>query len=343
MFVPQEATLRNTTLMVEATRGELLESVHAVAVAVTDADGRVVASSGDPATLAVLRSAAKPFQAMPLVDDGAAQRFGITPAELAIACASHNGESAQVDVVRGLMARIGCTEGDLVCGPHRSLAEELGLPDDTPADRRAASRIPRTPITSNCSGKHTGMLALARHHDWPTQGYEASAHPVQQRCKQSLAQWTGVPAARIGEAVDGCGVVCFQLPLQGLAAGFARLARASGAGATIRNAMLAHPELIAGKGRLCTDLMIACPGVLAKVGAEGVYAAALVDRGLGIAIKVLDGHNRAAGVALLAVLDQLGVTPAPTSRLPCFATWTIGNTRGHTVGSLRSSGALSFV
>lgn len=325
---------------VESWRGTLLESVHHVAVAVVDRDGRTVAGAGGTTLRTVLRSSAKPFQAMPLVEDGVVERFRLTTRELAITCASHNGEPEHVAVVRGLLEKIGCAESDLVCGPHRSLAEDLGVAEESSVP--VADIVPpRSPIGSNCSGKHAGMLALARHHGWPTAGYQRADHPVQQRVKRALAEWTGTPAGDIGEAVDGCGVMCFALPLRALALGFARLV-SDPAAAPIADAMRRHPDLVAGRNRLCTALMQRFPGVLAKVGAEGVYGAAWGERGLGIAIKVLDGHNRAANVALIAVLEQLGLKPSPTAQLPRFATWQIRNTRGETVGQLRASGSLSF-
>jgi L-asparaginase II len=326
---------------VDSLRGAIVESVHPASVAVVDANGRLVAHAGDPDFVTVLRSAAKPFQALPVVEDGARDHFGITPPELAIICGSHNGEPEQVALVRGLLERIGCAESDLVCGPHRSLVEELGLGEE--AQGGVVVPAPRTPLGSNCSGKHTGMLALARHHGWPTRDYQRSDHPVQQRCKRALADWTGVPPDAIAEAVDGCGVVCFALPLRALALGYARLATRKDAAAAVVDAMCARPDLVAGRRRLCTALMQAVPQVLAKVGAEGVYGAALLDRGWGVAIKMEDGNTRAAGVALLAVLDQLGITPLATTALPRYAQLPITNTRGEIVGSLRARGALSFV
>jgi len=330
---------------VEQRRGTIVESRHHVHVAVVDPDGRLVARAGDPDLVTFWRSAAKPFQALPLVADGVAEKFGLTREMLAIACASHSSEPAQVQLVRDFLAQIGCSERDLRCGPHPPLSEQVAKDYETRGVRLTA-------VYSNCSGKHTAMLALARHHGWPTEFYTRLEHPVQQRCLEEVSRWTDVPVPEIKTAVDGCGVVCYGLPLRHMAGAYARLAIAdfglriadSKGEGQIRNpqsaivqSMLRHPDLIAGTGRPCTDLMRAHPGrVLAKVGAEGVYCALLVREGLGVALKVADGHGLAAALALAAVLEQLGVRPRPASLGPRPNV----NTRGETVGELRVNGEL---
>lgn len=337
-------------MRIEALRGRIVESAHRVSVAVVDSGGRLVARSGDVDLVTFLRSAAKPFQALPLVEDGAAERFGVTADELALACASHNSEPAQVALVRGLLVRIGLAESDLACGPHRPLSADLAIPDDPhptsePADWSSDIRHRPSRLASNCSGKHTAMLALALHHGWPTRGYNQAEHPVQQRCKRVVASWTDVPETGIDEAVDGCGVVTFALPVKALALAYARIG-ASGHPAPQRvvRAMVSNPHLVAGAGRPCTALMRAYPGrVLAKVGAEGVYGAALLEQGLGIGLKVEDGHTWSSVVALWAVLEQLGLDPPPRVTAPRFAEIPVRNTRGETTGSLRASGQLTFV
>jgi L-asparaginase II len=340
---PDATTVRTvSSLMVEARRGPARESVHRVSVAVVDAAGVRVAWNGDPRFPTFLRSAAKPFQAIPLVADGAASRFGVTEPELALACASHNSEMRQVAIVRGLLERIGCAERDLACGPHRALALDLAVPPDgePPPDDLA----PPSPLASNCSGKHTGMLALARELELPTAGYEHRDHGVQRRCRDEVARWTGVKPQDIRDGVDGCGVVSFQVPLEALALGFARLGTTDDPAATaVRNAMSRHPDLVAGRYRLCTELMQRYPGeIVAKVGADGVYGVTLPRRGLGVGIKVEDGHARATMVALIAVLDQLGLDPLPSQALPRFARFPVLNTRGIEVGALGAAGSLTF-
>jgi L-asparaginase II len=312
-------------MRVEQRRGGVTETVHRVHVAVMDGDGRLVARAGDPDFVTFWRSAAKPFQAMPLVTDGVVDRFGMTSAELALCCASHSSEPSQVDLVKSFLGRIGCTEQDLRCGPHTPLSDHV-------AKDYQARGVNLTPVYSNCSGKHTGMLALARHHGWPTEDYHKLSHPVQQRCLEAVSQWTDVAIDQIGTGVDGCGVACFALPLRNMAIAYARLGTSR-----VVEAMLRHPELIAGERRPCTDMMRAHPGrVITKVGAEGVYSALLVERRLGVALKVEDGHGPAAALALAAVLDQLGLRPQPATLVerPNF------NTRGERVGELRVFGAL---
>jgi L-asparaginase II len=342
-------------LVVESLRGGILESVHRVSLAVVDADGRLVAAAGNPELVTFIRSAAKPFQALPVVEDGAVQQFGISERELALICASHNSEPGQVAIVRGLLQRIGGAEDDLACGPHRPLAADFALPNPAATSLRPgranAARGGRDKarqngrLASNCSGKHTGMLALARHHGWPTAGYHEAAHPVQRRCRDSLARWSGLAPESLGEGVDGCGVVAFALPISRLALAYARLVTSSDPGPrAIVAAMMGHPELVAGLGRPCTAFMKAYPGrLLTKVGAEGVYGAALPERRLGIGLKVEDGHTWAAVVALWATLAQLGLDPPLAERVPQFETIPAFNTRGELVGSLRARGEITFV
>ena len=316
-------------MRVERRRGGIVESTHEIHAAVVGADGRLMAAVGNPDLVTFWRSAAKPFQALPIVLDGAADAFRLDDAELALACASHSSEPAQVERVRRMLAKIGCTEADLHCGPHPPLSEAVAQ------DYRARG-VTLTAIHSNCSGKHAGMLALARHRGWPTTGYAVGDHPVQRRCLEEVARWTDVAVRDIGTGVDGCGVLCFALPLRRMALAYARLgAGADPAVRRIRTAMLAHPELIAGAGRPCTEVMTASPGnVIAKVGAEGVYSAVIIEGSIGIALKVADGHTQAAVLALHAVLGELGVGQGTAVR-------PVRNSRGIVVGEMRVNGGLT--
>ena len=342
-------------MRVEQLRGGWVEAVHEVHVAVVDSTGGLVARTGDPELGTFWRSAAKPFQALPLVEDGAAAQFGLTSEELALACASHSSEPDQVARVRELLGKIGCSERDLLCGPHPPLSDRVAQDYQTRGLRLTA-------VYSNCSGKHAGMLALARHHDWPTEFYTRLEHPVQQRCLAEVSRWTEVGVGDIRTAVDGCGVVCFGLPLRNMALAYARLgnaevgmrnaelhgevARGTTPADTFRTphsafriieAMLRHPELIAGEGRPCTEIMRAHPGrVIAKVGAEGVYCALLTQERLGVALKVADGHAVASALAIAAVLEELGLRPRPAG----LTARPNVNTRGETVGELRVKGGL---
>jgi len=303
-----------------------------------------VAGAGDPRLVTYWRSAAKPFQAMPVVADGALARWGFSPADLALCCASHSSEPIHLELVGGMLAKIGCTEEDLACGPHPPLSPQVAE-----AVLRAGTTL--TPRWSNCSGKHTGMLGLARHHGWPTAGYARAGHPVQRRILESVLQWTGLGQSEVALGVDGCTTVCFAVPLQAMAAAYARLAvSADPAAVAVRSAMLDHPELIAGTGRLCTDLMAGFPGrVLAKLGADGVYCAAVPEAGLGVALKIEDGDSRSAALALLAILAQLsgqGCAGPDFTSLPAsvarHAEQPLVNTRGEQTGRLRSAGRLRF-
>ena len=330
-----------TPLLVEATRGNLVETRHRVSVAVVDGDGRLLAGAGDPELLTWWRSAAKPFQALPLIQDGVAEALQLDDEELAVAVASHSSEPRHLAVVERFMAKADVTESDLACGPHQALSADVAR-----AVARGAATF--TPMWSNCSGKHTGMLALARHHGWPTTGYHTAGHPVQERIGAEIAHWSGVERSQIEIAVDGCTAVCFGLPLQRMALAYARLA-GSDAPAAIRilGAMMAHPFLVAGTGRLCTDLMLAWPQrVVAKVGADGVYSAALPTLGLGLSLKVEDGDSAASAVALLEVLRQVlaryGDGGDQLQGLAHHARPPLRNTRGAVTGELRPAGALRF-
>lgn len=331
-------------LAVENVRSGLVESVHRVMATVTDAAGRMVASAGGQERSVWWRSAAKPFQAMPLLEDGAADALGLTDEELALACASHSSEPRHREVAARMLARIGLDESALACGPHPPLGAAVH-------DAALREGLSLTPVWSNCSGKHAGMLALAHHHGWPAEGYERAGHPVQERVARSVREWSGAKPEEIRLGVDGCTAVCFALPLARMATAYARLAAGeSPAGARMRDAMLAHPALVAGAGRFCTDLMEAWPGeVIAKVGAEGVYSAALVRMKLGIALKVESGDARAASVALAAVIQQVlrHLAPGlaadfPSGRLDRHVAPEIRNTRGAVTGVWRVAGQLQF-
>ncbi|HSP78672.1 MAG TPA: asparaginase [Myxococcaceae bacterium] len=329
-----------TSLLIESTRSGFVESVHRVSVAVVDAGGALVASAGEPELWCLWRSAAKPFQALPLVQDGAADRFGFGPRELALACASHSSEPVHREVCEGMLQAAGCEEARLACGPHPPLSPAV-------AEEVVRHGLRLTPKWSNCSGKHAGMLALARHHGWATEGYERAGHPVQERLLDEVARWAGRARGEVWLAVDGCTAVCFGLPLKALATAYARFGVSEEAPARrLREAMWAHPELVAGTGRLCTELMVAARGqVLAKVGAEGLYGAAVPALGLGIALKVEDGDMRCSPPALLAVLRQVlerGAVSVPLEELAHHAEPPLRNTRGEVTGSLRAAGSLRF-
>ena len=320
---------------VEVRRGATVESRHAVSVAVVDGSGVLRASAGMPELVAFARSAIKPLQALPLVEDGVLERFGFSPMELALACASHSSEPRHVELAAGMLRKIGLDEHALACGPH--------MPMHEPSARtlREAGRAP-TRIHNNCSGKHAGMLALARAHNWPVAGYHVADHPVQQRMLQEVVRWSGVAPEDIALGTDGCGIVTFALPLVAMAnafAGFAAAARrADSAPAQVVRAMTTFPEYVGGTDRMCTELMrIAGGRIFAKVGAEGVYCAGIPGAELGVALKAEDGALRAAEPALLVVLHALGLlSDDEIASLARFAEPIVRNTRGEPVGELRA-------
>ena len=319
---------------VEVWRGSIVESRHEVSVVVADGEGRIRAAAGDRERVVFARSAIKPIQALPLVEDGIADRFGITGDELALVCASHNGEPEHVAAARSILSRIGMSEEALGCGADRPFGE---------AAARALAATGEKPrrIHNNCSGKHAGMMALALGHDWPPAGYIRQEHPVQQRMLALVAEWSGLPEARVGMAVDGCGVITFALPLASLARMFGRFAaqgrKNNTAPGRIVRAMREHPEMVAGDGRLDTDIVRATGGrVLAKVGAEGVFAALVPGAELGVVLKVHDGAKRAAAPALIGVLRSLNVlTGEEVASLAPYAEPDVLNTRGERVGAIR--------
>ena len=331
-------------LWVEATRGGIVESRHRVSVAVVDRDGRLVASAGDPDLVAFWRSAAKPFQAMPWVEEGVAEQYAFGVEELALACASHSSEPVHRAIAGRMLAAVGLPEAALACGPHVPLSPEI-------AAEVASGRATMTPLWSNCSGKHAGMLAWATTRGWPTAGYERLEHPLQRRILEEIQRWTGLPASRMALGVDGCTVVSFGLPLRAMALAYARFAGSTEATAgRLRAAMATRPELTAGTGRLETLLTQATAGsVIPKIGADGIYCVALPVAGLGVALKVEDGDSASLGPALLATLRQVaaeistGCDPAGwPPAVNAFGELPIRSTRGFATGAVRAAGNLRF-
>ena len=303
-------------MLVEVTRGPMVESRHRVAFAVVDAAGRLVMSAGDYEAPVYGRSAIKPLQALPLLESGAADAFALGAAEIALACASHSGEPRHVDSVSAWLGKIGCAAQDLECGAHLPYNE---------AAAEALLRSGRTPsaLHNNCSGKHTGFLCLARHMGYPTKGYIRYDHPVQQRILGVLESMTGLDLSAAPRGIDGCGIPVIAMPLGNMALAMARMAdphdqpeARQKACARILKAMAAEPFLVAGSGRYCTRAMEALKGrAVIKTGAEGVYCGALPDQGLGFAIKALDGAGRAAEAAVGQVLKRLGILDAAQTDL----------------------------
>ncbi len=288
-------------------RGTEVESMHEVHAALVEASGREVARCGVPDMRAYLRSAAKPVQVLPVIEEGVMERYGFSDEEIAVMAASHNAEPFHVAAVERILEKAGLDAGLLRCGAHPPLHEP-----SAEALRRAGHEP--TALHNNCSGKHAGMLAVCRAMGWPLETYRDPDHPLQVRIWRLVAELAALPAEEVGRATDGCGVPAFALPVRAMATLYARLAAADQVRDTDRSRalgivfdpMAAHPNHVAGAGRLCTAVMTrAGERVVVKTGAEGVYCAAIRGARQGLALKVADGARRAQNVALLALLKEL--------------------------------------
>lgn len=321
-------------LDVVVTRGNAVESYHRVHAAVVDGSDRTVGNAGDPGFVTFWRSCAKPFQAMPLVESGGFDALGWGDEQLALACASHGGEPEHVAIVESMLETLELEEGDLACGPHEPLSTR-----GAKIVRDSGLRIKRT--HNNCSGKHTGMLAFAKHRGWPINGYERRDHPVQQAMLNQVALWSGMRSSDIEVAVDGCGAAVFGLPLERMALAYARLGKAAQRGeevpSRVLSAMARHPFLVGGTDRFDSIIIEETGGrVITKVGAEGVHCAVIPDMGVGLALKVEDGNQRAQQPALIRLLQELDALPEPLSpRLADLLRRPVRNSRGELVGETR--------
>jgi L-asparaginase II len=330
--------LRQFDLDIVVTRGSGIESRHRVHAAVVDADGKPVGAAREPSTVTMWRSCAKPFQVMPLLSCGGFDEVGWGDDELALACASHGGEPEHVAIAESMLRDLGLEEGDLVCGPHEPLS-----PRGARVIRDSGERPTR--LHNNCSGKHAAMLARAHFAGWTLEGYERDGHPVQAAALEEVSRWTGVPEPNILRAIDGCGVVVFGLSLDAMARAYGRFAGAAARGdeipARIARAIATRPFVFSGTDRFDSLVVEETAGrVISKVGAEGVHSVAVLEQGLGFALKVEDGATRAQYPAVLHMLQLLGALPERLSpRLAEYARTRIRNTRGEVVGELLPVGA----
>jgi L-asparaginase II len=316
-------------VIVEVSRGGLVESRHTGAVVVVDAAGRLLFSAGDVARPVFPRSAIKAFQCVPLIDSGAADRFGFTPEEIALACASHNGEAAHVKVARSMLAKSASAEQHYECGVQWPMRIE---------EQRALAGSGGHPaqVHNNCSGKHAGMLALAHMLGAASTDYVKIDHPVQLAVAAAIARYCDVDPAALAHGIDGCSVPTWAFPLRNMALGFARLTTTA-TGQRIIAAVRQHPFMVAGTGRFDTQLMLALPRVFAKVGAEGVYCGCIADAGIGIALKCDDGGTRAAEAAFAQALSGLDCwSPAERATLAKFTVVPLHNWRQIPVGEIRA-------
>lgn len=327
--------------LLEIVRGGAVESRHRGHVAVVDGRGKTVARLGSPELPTFLRSSAKPFQALPILLSGAAERFKFSDQELAVACGSHPGEPVHVDVVSGMLKKIGLEPGALFCGRYST-------------DGRGSDRD-RAALMDNCSGKHAGMLATSRQLEAPIDKYLEAGHPVQQMIATVIARFAGIEVADLATATDGCGAPTFHLPVTMMASMFARLAaRPSALGNSWRSAcrrigqaMTSFPEMVAGAGGLDAEIMrVGAKRLLVKSGAEGVLAIAVFPGGdwpygLGIALKIEDGNARARGPIAIELLHQLElINHRQLKELNRFADAPVENRLGEVVGSVRAGFSL---
>ncbi len=320
-------------VLVEATRGGRVESRHCGAIAVVDAQGGVVFSTGDIDQAVFPRSAIKALQALPLVEGGAAERLGLTDAEIALACASHRGEPAHVAAAANMLGKAGRDASTLECGAH--------WPRDSAGYALAASGGRPTALHNNCSGKHAGFICLACDRRDDPAGYVRPDHPTMRVVTAAVAEMTGTQLDERNRGTDGCSIPTFAIPLRALALAFARFATGSGlasdraaAARKIRTAVAENPFMVGGTESFDTKLMQATgPAVFSKTGAEGVYCIALPTLGLGVALKADDGAARASETVTAAILQRL--LPDLADTLAPFARRTLRNWNGLEVGMLR--------
>jgi len=340
-------------VLVDVWRGNAVESEHTGSLAVLDADGGVVLALGDIDRPVFPRSSVKALQALPLVESDAADRLALTDEELALACASHGGEPAHVRTAAGMLAKAGVDASVLECGAH--------WPYHEGSSRQMAARGEApSALNNNCSGKHAGFVCLAcALMGWNdgglnlcsyVKGYVKPGHPVMQEVNDALQSTTGVDLKKAPHGTDGCSIPTYGIPLRQLALAFARFGSGIGlregqvrAAKRLREAVANAPFMVGGSERMDSLVMQRLgQRVFCKVGAEGMYCAALPERGLGVAIKIADGNNaRAAEIVMTAVIEALVQLNNEDARfLRGFSEVTLRNWNGIEVGALRASAAL---
>lgn len=320
--------------LVVLTRTEKVESIHKGYICITDANNSVLYNLGDPDAQVYMRSSAKPFQALPLVYSGALKRFDISLKELAIICSSHSGEDFHREAVSSILNKIGMSEDDLDCGVanpyNQDMINELIRRNERPSQ-----------LYNCCSGKHAGMLALCKYYDFPAEGYTLPEHPVQQLILDTLSELLECSAHDIKTGIDGCGIPSFMLSLRQASFLYAQLAQGGeGNGkyanclAEISKAMTSYPRMINGDKEFCTDLISNSDGkVIGKVGGEGIYCIAALEKKLGVCIKIADGNERGVYPVAIHILRQLGVlNDFAVKKLEAWAYPPVKNHKGKVVG-----------
>ena len=332
-------------------RGGLEESHHTGSIVVVDSTGRLLTSLGDPGRRICLRSAAKPFQAIPLIEYGGVEEYELTGEQIALTCASHGGEPFHVSTAAAILRKGEFDESDLLCAAH------------VPYDEKAAAELkePPSPLHNNCSGKHAGMLLATEIMDVPSSRYIDPDHPLQVLMRSTVADFMDLPSDDIPIAIDGCGVPAFFATLFRTAFAYARLMagsleRYSETGSHVIDAMTSFPRYVAGAWSITTPLMEAFDGeLLAKEGAEGVYAMALRptltdrltvadDAAIGIALKIDDGSmTRGRNPVILRTLQQLGVDISSRTALEPYRESLVRNAAGTIVGEVRAEFELEML
>lgn len=322
------------SIVAKVYRGPIVDLTHIGHVAVVNCEGELLHACGDAQRLTYIRSCAKPIQALAALESGALDAYGISEEELALVCASHNGESIHSQSIKRMLAKAGLDVSALQSGTHPSLNASV-------AKELEAQGVVLDNSHSNCSGKHTGMLLATHYKNESLEDYLELAHPVQQRILQTLSEICAYPKEKIIIGIDGCGVPVHALPLDTFAYGIARFSKPSifekpraKAISRISDAMVAYPYMVAGKERLCTDLMLTCKGkVLAKLGADGYYIVGLRDKGIGLSFKIEDGKIPIVEALAVHTLFQLGyISKAEFDALERYHTLEVKNHRGQIVG-----------
>ena len=337
--------------LVEVKRGSITESRHRGHIVAVEPDGTIMASLGFPQYVTFLRSSAKPFQALPLLVSGAADRFGFTDREVALACGSHNGEPIHTELAASMLRKIGLGPEALKCGAHEPYGAEAA------DELRSRGEQPNV-LHNNCSGKHAGMLAVAIHLGAPTENYDSPENPVQKAIVDTVAKFSDIAVIDMAVGVDGCAAPIFGITVKAMALAYARLVSppadfdkaTRNACERIVRVMSTYPELIGGTSeRLDTELMRAAPGrLISKVGADGVYTAGILPceewpKGLGLALKIEDGDDkRARPPVVIESLRQLGVLRDESlEAVSKYAFFPVRNRRGDAVGEVRASFSLN--
>ncbi len=318
-------------------RGTLAENIIRGDIVVTDRQGQLMSGCGDIQKLTYMRSAAKPIQALVGVEAGVLEAYNIGQEELAIFCASHNGQSFHVAAVRSVLAKIGLREQNLLCGADYSFNPQIRA-------KMIEEGLAKSPLFNNCSGKHALMLAVCQKMGWSIDDYYLPEHPLQQAILAKVAFYAGLDKEQITIGVDGCGVPVFALPLINMAKAYAKLVnqhalspREATAAKKIISAMAAYPHMIAGSGEFCTALMEVTKGrIIGKKGSDGVYCSACAN-GPAIAVKIEDGNMRALAPVMMSIYKQLQLlTKEEEQALSLFASWDNVNCRGQVVGSVKA-------